>query len=316
MKFVHTVAALAALLFISGCGGGGGGGDSGTPTASATGAPAAPAALPVECPKKGTSAATAAGCPVTTLTASVAQGASVSPDGFAITIQADGDLDQASLTEANIALWAGSVDVPGNAIKGAIVPGEKSFVFTPLVKLNFGQSALAFRAKVMDTLGRVVEVSVDFSTTAMVCSSTETWSDDLGTCVAVVGAQTVGIGQLQDASCTSTEWTFEKKCFTDAVRSGTVKVAASSAKVNSHPIVFAVFADAAGASVVLPFDVNDPKKPVPIGGNILDGLAVTKINRVIGNPTGLLGNLTVSVGTGNYQFYYDTTANKFAWVKL
>jgi len=319
---LFAVLAIALPLFLTGCGGGGGGSD--PPTVSAaTITPVitpAPATVTVTCPNGASSTAATTGaanaaCPAAkVLSTSVAQNGVVSPDTFQIVVKTSGDIDLKTLTDANITLWAGTAGVPGNAVKITITPGDKMFTITTPTKLNYGQAAYILTVKnVVDTLGRPIPVDdLTFSTTAMVCTDLTVWSADHNTCVAPLGVQTVGVNQLQDSSCVSTEWGWDKACFISAVRNGTVKVANTTATANSKPLIFALFADIDGVSIILPFDVSDPKNPVPVGGNILGGLS-GKINWVIGNPTAILVSL---VGTGNYQFHWDTTSKTFVYVKL
>jgi len=314
MTFVRFCA-VSVTAFLTACSGGGGTTSSDAPAAPATEPPAvvAPVVPAVKCPN-GSSAATTAECPLPkVLSTTVAQGGVVSPDTVqAITVTTDSILDPKSVVAA---LWTGAIDVPGNAVAGTVTTTEKSYTFTFAVKLNYG-GQYGYRSKVKDTLGRPIEVSPDFSTTTRVCTGDTAWSDNYGTCVTPVGMQTVGVNQLQDASCVSTEWAWNKTCFIDAIRNGTIKIADTSVKANGHAVIFLLFADATGADVILAFDAADPKKPVLVGGNMLAGLAVTKINWAIGNPQAILANLVINLAGVNYQFHFDTSTNTFVGVKL
>ena len=314
MKTRMVLATLTVVLSLAGCGGGGGGGgDSAVPaTGSVTPAVASPVAK-ILCPDGESVAVATDFKPLLVASVSVAEGGVVSPDSFKLQVKLTGAVDPASLTAENIALWAGTAGVPGNVVKVSIMPSDNGFVITPAVKLAYGQTYVGTVKNLTDTLGRPIPLpDLTFSTTAMVCSGLTKWSDDYGTCIVPLGVQLVGVSQMQDPVCTADQWTWGSECFRNAVRNGTVQVAESTALAGGKPLIAALFADAAGAHVILAFDVTDKKNPVRVGGDLLSGLAGALVNWAIPNPTFLLTNLTVVSGTLRYQFYWDPAAQSFA----
>jgi hypothetical protein len=310
------VAVVASFLFV-GCGGGGGGGSDGgsTPTV-AVGIPASPVTPVTPAPNPppisknapcpdGTDQAVGKICPVVgpiepvTLAA-----AAISPHSFkqGATIQFNGTLLDTSVTDKNVVLWHGAVGT-GTAVAGTVslAAGKKDITYVPTQWLANGQS-YTLAISINDSIGRLVQLAIPFTTNAMVCSDNVIWSNPATfsatyqDCVAGIGVQTLvnpNFNTLQDGTCTITIGTPLSSACKAYMANATMVLADTSVVVNGHASIFMVYGtDAKNNNIVL-LDANDPNNLVPVGMIALPNPFVWMW--IIGYPTG--ASISLSTNT-------------------
>ncbi|MDO8575703.1 MAG: hypothetical protein Q7R90_00105 [bacterium] len=286
-------ALVAVVVGLNGCGGGGGGGsDESPPAASATAtASVTPAPTPPPCP---TGEAQIAGKVCPAVNATPVTLTTVAPRAFkqGVTIQLNGTLDPNSVTNDNVALWkgvAGTGNVPLTAVAGtvSVVSGNKDMKYVPTQLLANGQAYTLF-VNVKDSLGRPVQMTISFTTNAMVCADNAIWSNPAAfsavyqDCVADIGVQTLvnaSFNTLQDSSCVITVGTplsAECKAY---MTNGTMILAKTSVVVNGHAAIWMAYI---GTDKVSTLVLLDESTLAPVGKMALPNSLVW----IIGNPTG------------------------------
>jgi len=279
-RLVYGVTVIATLL---GCGGGGGGGgdSSAAPTMSGQ----------ITCPD-GSLSAKVADCPVVTTVAPVTL-STVDPAKFGqgLTVQFNGTIDPKSLDGVTLVLGdpATGTNVAG---KASVASNGKDVTFTPTQRLAYGGQKYDEHLKLLDSLGRVIDLHVPFSTVAMSCVDTTKWqnpatfSNVYQDCVAPVAGRALvdqTYNKVQDDTCAITVGTPLSTACKGYMANGTFLLADTGVVVNSHNAMWLVYVGLDGVNHAVLLDVGDAAHPVPVGMLALPSPLVS----VTGNPLGL-----------------------------
>jgi len=262
-------------IVVSACGGGGGGGSGSSSTPTPT--PSAPVTASVD----------------------ALQGLTISPLslGSGISVPFSGPLDPAKTTV--------DVTVNGTHITGttSFSSGNSVVTFTPTVRLPFGKSVTVVITSV-DTFGRVVQTTVTFNTSAMVCADIARWSNPavfstaLQNCVAHEGVQWLvdrSFNKSQDNSCTMSIGVVLSPACRAYMENGTMGLSDTSMVVNGHAVTWEAHIGTDGKSSITLLDTNDPTKPVPLATKVLS----SDLLWTIGNPSGESISVTTAVNGVN-----------------
>ena len=283
MKATLGLAVFMIALVVSGCGGGGGGsGSSATPTSTT---PTAPVTASVE----------------------TLQGLTLSPTALSggIVVPFSGALDP---TKTTVDLTVGGVHVAGTV---SFSNNNQNVTFTPTVRLPFGKSVTETITGV-DTFGRVVQTTVSFTTSAMVCADNAIWSNPavfsaaFEDCVAPIGVQAIvtSLNVMTDNSCIITVGTPLSSLCRAYMANGTMLLADTPMVVNDHAATWMAYVGTDVSSNIVLLDTNNPNNPVPVGKLVLPGTLIWEI----GNPGGLGTSIRVNNANKNEEVSWNGSA--------
>jgi len=273
---VWTFCAAVVAAALAACGGGGGGGST-----SGTSNPTS-----VACPD-GSSATSAAACPAVS-TPSGAQSTAIGTVKVSFT---------GTLASATAVLWKGAVGGTPVAGVSSLSSDLKIVMFTPTVRIAYGDQQYTLVITGTDSVGRTVQTTLSFSPGPMVCANNEVWSNPATfvsayqACLAPIGVQTLldpVIHKMTDTSCTFTVGSPLSAACKLYAANGTLMFANTSITVNGKAMVWIGWFGNDGSSNLA---LVDAATLAVVAKTVLTSPLVW----MIGNPTGV--NIDVRVGT-------------------
>lgn len=306
MKFSNLVFAVILTAAMAGCGGGGGGGESGSVTPTPTPSNPTPTPTVITCPN-GSVSTSVATCPAVTADVSALEGTTQSPTLFnqGLMLQFNGSLKP----NETVVTWKQSGVGIEILVTTTITNNITSITVTPSIRLAYG-AAQTITVTGTDALGRAVNVTLTFTTSAMTCTSNDVWSnpatfkDAYQACLAPIGVQTLMntvINKMTDTSCAFTAGVALSPACKAAAANGTVMFAETAVVVLNNPTVWIAYFGADGSSNLVLLDAVTQKV---VGTTVLPG----PLAWIIGNPTGAAIALTVGGVTKRYQASWNGSA--------
>lgn len=301
---VWKIGAVILAATLGACGGGGGGESPGTNTGNTGGNTGGTGGTTsVSCPD-GKAAASASACAAVTANVSALQGTTQNPTLFnqGVVIQFNGSLDPSKTVET----WKqGGIGIT-TTLATSITNNVTTLTVVPTMRVAYGADEV-LTIDAIDSVGRPVEVTLSFKTSAMTCTSNSVWSNPAnfvaayGDCVAPIGVQALmstAANTMTDTSCTFAAgvlWTDACKAY---AANGTLLFADTSIVVQNDQVVWIAYYGKDGASNLVLLDATTKKV---VGTVVLS----SQLSWIIGNPTGA----AIALSNGKrYQARWDGAA--------